>query len=292
MGEDHKIIAKYGYTGHTGFNGKRYPPERAAGRSQHQLRIMLSIQYASDLHLEFAENSRYLEEHPLQVTGDVLVLAGDVCYLGNNCARHPFWDWAADNYQQVVVVAGNHEFYDGFDMDGLHDGWTYKIRPNVAYHYNDVIRIGDADLILTTLWSHIRIEDSGATQMRVNDFRRIRCGDKPLDWVRFNEEHHRCFHFLNDRVKSSMAKHVVVATHHLPSFSLLPPEFKGSNINGAFVVDLDGFIAANEVDYWIYGHSHRNIDAQIGATRCVSNQLGYVRADEHFNINAAKAIIL
>ena len=64
---------------------------------------MTRLQYASDLHLEFAENASYIKHNPLKVAGDILVLAGDIGYFGDeNDSRHPFWDWASDNYKQVL----------------------------------------------------------------------------------------------------------------------------------------------------------------------------------------------
>ena len=51
----------------------------------------MKIQYASDLHLEFRANREWLRENPLEVTGDILLLAGDVMHI-EDCSW--FWDWA------------------------------------------------------------------------------------------------------------------------------------------------------------------------------------------------------
>ena len=90
---------------------------------------MVKIQYASDLHLEFMENTLYLEAHPLHHVADILVLVGDTGYLGDEgFVKHPFWDWASENFKEVIVIPGNHEFYLGYDLGQLHDGWCMEIR--------------------------------------------------------------------------------------------------------------------------------------------------------------------
>lgn len=253
----------------------------------------MKIQYASDLHLEFADNWRYLQEHPLEVSGDILTLAGDIGYLGDqNYQNHPFWDWASQNYQQVLVVLGNHEFYKYYDLASMKDGEVGEIRKNVHYYYNKVVRIDNVDFILSTLWSHIDEEDAPYCEQCVTDFHRILYEGEILSFREFNKEHDRCFNFIKDSVEHSSAEHKIVVTHHVPSYQLCAPEFDGSCLNGAFTVEHADFIIDSGVGYWIYGHSHRNIDKIIGNTQCVCNQLGYVFAGEHKSFDSTKAIYL
>lgn len=243
----------------------------------------MRVQYASDLHLEFGENSRWLKEHPLIPSADILVLAGDIGYLGDdNYISHPFWNRVSEDFNQVIVVLGNHELYKFFDINELRNGWQLEIRHNVRVCYNSVIALNEeTDLIASTLWAHIPPSEEYLTERCVSDFKRIRNGEFRLSAQRFNEEHEVCRNFIEKAVSESNAERIVVATHHVPSFALMAEEFKDSSINGAFTVELAGMIAESRINCWIYGHSHRNIDKMIGSTRCVSNQLGYVFQNEH-----------
>jgi len=242
----------------------------------------MKIQYASDLHLEFAENASYLKRNPLEVAGEILILAGDIGYLGDdNYIRHPFWDWASEHYTQVIVCMGNHEFYKFFDIATLKDGYKQEIRHNVAAYYNAIISIGDTDIIVSTLWSKIPLNEALYTESVISDFRRIVYNGDLLTFAEFNLEHARCIDFIKSAVECSHAKHKIVVTHHVPSFRMLCPKFKGSHANGAFTVELADFIEQSDIEYWIYGHSHFNVDVRIGNTLCLSNQLGYVFHNEH-----------
>lgn len=243
----------------------------------------MKIQYASDLHLEFGENSKWIKSNSLLPLGEILILAGDIGYFGDaNYKTHPFWNWASRNFKQVIVVPGNHELYKFFDINELHEGWSFDIRQNVKVHYNDVLHLNaDTDLIVSTLWSKISPSEEFITERGVSDFARIRNGQFRLSAQRFNEEHEVCRTFIEKAVEASKAKNIIVATHHVPSFCLMSDEFKGSAINGAFTVEMGEYIAQSRINYWIYGHSHRNIEGVIGNTKCISNQLGYVFQNEH-----------
>ena len=242
----------------------------------------MKVQYMSDLHLEMIDNLDYLKAARFEVSGDILVLAGDIIYLRDTTAVYNrFWDWAAKNYKQVLLVPGNHEFYGYDDVAKRGDSWQMKLRENISYHQNQVVRIADTDFILSTLWSHIKEEELYYVWRGMNDFHQVMYNGRFYTPDDFNWEHEKCLHFLKKAVAESTAKHIVVVTHHLPTLAVVASRHVGSVLNSAFATELGDFIANSHIDYWIYGHSHTNIDSMIGNTKIVSNQLGYVFSKEH-----------
>ena len=119
------------------------------------------------------ENSRWLRDNPLKPIGDILVLAGDICYLGDEMYyKHPFINWCADNFEQTIIVPGNHELYKSFDINNLVEGWEEQIKSNIKIVYNKVISLDDIDLIMSTLWARIHHYEAYYTEHGVTDFRR------------------------------------------------------------------------------------------------------------------------
>ena len=85
----------------------------------------------------------------------------------------------------------------------------------------------------------------------------------------------------------------MVVTHHVPTFLNYPEEHKGDNLNEAFAVELFDLIEATSPDYWICGHTHYNTpDFEIGKTRLLTNQLGYVKYEEQLGFRGERNFIL
>ena len=161
----------------------------------------MRIQYVSDLHLEFPDNTRWIAEHPLEVCGEVLLVAGDSGYVNMpDYAHHPFWRWASEHYKQVIIALGNHEFYQFADLVKFPDGLVGEIYPNVHYYYNSVVSIDDVDIIVSTLWARISPENMYYTEHGVSDFYRIMYHGHRLSAPDFNAEHERCLSFLKNAV--------------------------------------------------------------------------------------------
>jgi predicted phosphohydrolase len=249
----------------------------------------MRIQYASDLHLEFKENTFYLQENPLPVNGDILVLAGDIVLFGKDkWMQHPFFEWCADNFRETCIIPGNHEYYNGTELSDSLTDFEYFLRPNVRYLNNKSIVAGKIELFFTTLWCVIDIPQFMPVQMGVVDCRRIVYNGRYFTSQDYEEIHHHCLSWLKKSLAESSTEHKVIVTHHCPTERFRDPRFIGSTINSAFVVRLDEFVEQSRADYWIFGHTHYNGGkALIGKTQLRCNQLGYVHHGEHHSFDAS-----
>ena len=71
----------------------------------------MKIQYASDLHLEFADNRNFIEDGGIEPMGEVLVLAGDVSYLGDkNMMKKRFSTGVRSISRRRLSCRGNMSF--------------------------------------------------------------------------------------------------------------------------------------------------------------------------------------
>lgn len=246
----------------------------------------MRIQYCSDLHLEFAQNRRWLSTKPLIPSGEILIVAGDTHYLGLDFENLDIFKWASDHYEQTYVIPGNHEYYGGYDLLSHKKPFKWELQSNVFFLNNQSVKINDFTLLFSTFWSHIHAENRKSVSSGVNDFYHIRMGDRRLSVDDFNQLHAEAFDFLNQSLENHSGRTIVV-THHLPTPLCNSPEFKGSLLNDAFVVDKTEYITQSNIDYWIYGHVHRNVGCgmELGGTTMLCNQLGYVQANEHLDFS-------
>ena len=214
--------------------------------------------------MEFHDNMRFMKSLPLEVAGDVLVIAGDVGYLVDTTIPHlRFWKWASENYRQVLMVVGNHEYYNNGDIAAQGDSWQKMFLPNVGYYHNKVVRIDNVDFILSTLWSRIQPVDEFAIQNGMNDYAQILYNKHRLVPQNINDEFERNLAFIKKSVMKSDAEKIVVVTHRQPTFATIEDKHEGSVLNAAYATELSSYIANSRITVWNYGHSHHRTDLRL-----------------------------
>ena len=201
-----------------------------------------------------------------------------------------FLDTASENYEHVIYVPGNHEFYGAWFMgllDELQDildkryGNIHVMERRMDV-FNGVVFIG------STLWT-VMDKESPLAMIRVqdalNDFRKIFLENKLASLRMLRAEHVVAYHrasmnTLDIMLDIAREDHpdmpVVVVTHHAPSYRSVAEKYKGSIINAGFASELDEFIAKHDhIGTWIHGHMHDPVDYMIHNTRVIANPRGY-----------------
>jgi len=245
--------------------------------------------YLSDLHLESQTFDWRLPN------GDVLIVAGDLCHArclnGGQTDRYAveqrsrvlrFVDTAVRSFAHVLLVAGNHEPYDGVLEE------TYALLraglPGVAVLDKEAVEIGGVRFFGATLWTNFdgrSLDAMNAVRRRMGEFFfvRTRTGRENGTATKFGPEDALREH---DAAWAALVRVIadgnrtVVITHHAPSRRGLNPKFHGNGLDAAYATSLDAEIATFEnVPVWVHGHTHVARTYMIGQTCVRSNALGF-----------------
>ena len=135
--------------------------------------IRIKLQYASDLHLEFPANKKFLKLHPLQPVGDVLVLAGDIVPFAVMDKHKDFFSYVSNNFEVTYWLPGNHEYYH-FDIAEKSGVLHEEIRSNVLLVNNVAIVQDQVKLLFSTLWSKISPRHQWQIERSMRDFHVIK----------------------------------------------------------------------------------------------------------------------
>lgn len=235
----------------------------------------MKIQPLSDLHNEFFR-ARAPVPPITDSDADVVVLAGDI---DTGIAGLKWAAAEADRLGKgVVYVAGNHEFYhhDIALVDRLREFAAAHER--IHFLERDAVVIGGVRFLGCTFWTDYRAAGDPILAMlevrrRLNDHYQIRKRPHlflPEDALDLHELSRA---WLQSQLAQPFDGKTVVVTHHGPSPVCHPPQFAIDALASAFWSDLTDLV--ERADVWCFGHTHHNIDVQVGKCRLVANQRGY-----------------
>lgn len=233
----------------------------------------MKLKYISDIHLEFYTPEKAAEIiKQIRAEGDeVLILAGDIGKPHNE-TYDKLMKHVAANFKKTFVIAGNHEYYGGKNMeDTLGYMKTYfKKYTNISFLDNACETYEGYTFIGTTLWSAVT-----NPQYKINDIKAI----KDMSVELYNELNQVCIEFLKGALET-FTKNVIIITHHMPSESLIDPKYLKDEVkhyNQWFYSDMDEFILEHKysIACWIYGHTHAPSVSSVYGVPMLCNPMGY-----------------
>ena len=232
----------------------------------------MQFQIASDLHIEYNNDTVPDVDNFIKPETDVLILPGDIGSLYKYNQLEGFLQKICKMFKIVIYIPGNNEYYMQKDIKPLS---LYVLEQRLRSIENKIenlyvldkssIKINDVCIAGCTLWS----EPKGHVPKYIV---RIHGMNTHIYKNKFTKDSEYIKKITNYCNQNNLK--LIVVTHHVPSYDIVPEARKKDKFISLYASDMNKFIENNKIDTWICGHMHRNIDQKLGDTRFVTNQMG------------------
>lgn len=261
----------------------------------------LSIQYISDIHLEFYDDNY---DFNIIVHSPNLVLCGDIGYPGTpNYTR--FIEKCSRLFKNVFVIFGNHEFYNpnnSIKIETVNDrkfytnffpSNVYFLDNNVLYldvytnnvyktkPYHHLQRKNFIKIIGSTLWSDI----DSYTASKMNDTNLIYIApNRILTWQDIRTMYYNNINWIVNEIRSEKNINCVLLTHHAVHSIFLSNDIltnRRLDLKHGYYTDIPELYENANLLACICGHTHNSIKILMSFRRhnntiyFLSNQVGY-----------------
>lgn len=242
----------------------------------------MKLHILSDLHLEFAP-FRPMDDWPLHVDCDVVVLAGDIC----PGVRGVQWAQQAFSDKPVIYVPGNHEAYGTVLSENLKALRAEAAGSNVHVLNNEECIIDGVRFLGATLWTDFEVEGETwrdialvRAKTAIHDFIAIYSAEgAPFTPYQSKELHVESLVWLKMKLAEPFPGETVVVTHHGCSRQSIHRRWSRSLLNCAFTSDLEYLLGRCKL--WVHGHTHDSFDYEVDGSRVLVNPRGYCKSNFH-----------
>lgn len=235
-----------------------------------------TFQIASDLHIEYKNDSVPDPLKYVKPSADVLILAGDIGSLYKPEQLQEFLRKISIYFKLVVYVPGNHEYYKQPDilpetflsLDKRLSVIENSIENLYILNRQSII-IGDICIAGCTLWSEPKIPIPR---------RLVRIHEITTHIYRNIYENNLAY--IEETIKYCQSEEykLIMVTHYAPTYKVLKGTRKKEKIHSMYASNLDHLLRKENMSVWVCGHIHKNFDyVTSGGTRLIGNQVGKPR---------------
>lgn len=225
----------------------------------------------SDLH---AEHSPFVPDHAVVAAADIVVLAGDI-HAGAQVAP---WSRKTFADKPVVLIAGNHEFYDGHWTRTIDEIRESALRHEVHFLENDAVTVGGVQFLGATLWTDFMYFGEAQFDRVISEAQRYMMDCKAINGCTPEEtikRHHSSLAWLTGELNRPLeATCRVVVTHHYPHKKSTASEYSLDRCTAAFGSHLPEDLFAH-TGLWIHGHTHTSYAYEVKGCQVICNPRGY-----------------